>query len=368
MGLSSIDRARLVLGWGHRPRDLRDYGVIGGQRTPQEAEGLLSHLWLSDQVHPALNATSARFLSDNKWVFYRLMAGFGVPIPETLGLYDPVHGVTWDGQRRLRTAEDVVAEIERVRPEGVVLKPAGGQQGKGLLILDTIDYASGRATTRTGRETTLVAAVAEIDVTGMGKAPGYIIQVPVPSHPVYQRLAPWTTNTIRVITLVDLAGEVHVQAAVTILGRKGNMANNWHAGGLNVGLDVDTGVMGRGIVLGESDWASKHPDNGEPIEGTVVPDWDRVMDACRTAALLLPGIRSVGWDVVATPDGPVILEPNDAWDPVGVQVHGRGFIADERVREQFIAAGAPMPHGPRLSNAYGLVKRRVRAAKRRLLS
>ncbi|WP_298456247.1 sugar-transfer associated ATP-grasp domain-containing protein [uncultured Cellulomonas sp.] len=366
MALSATEQARLVLGWGHRPKDLRTYGVTDGTRTPRDAEGLLSHTWLAEQVHPALNARPAQVLTGNKWVFYRLMAASGVPIPHTLGLYDPVHGLSWDGRRRLRTADDVLAEVDRVRPDGLVLKPAGGQQGKGLLILDQIDHASGRATTRTGRVTTLAAAVAEVDVAGMGDAPGYIVQVPVPSHPEYQRLAPWTTNTIRVVTLADLAGEVQVQAAVTILGRRGTMANNWHAGGVNVGVDITTGVMGRGNLFGESRWLTEHPDTGEPFGGTVVPDWDRILQVCRSAAVLLPGIRSIGWDVVATPTGPVVLEGNSGWDPVLVQVHGRGFVADETIRAQFVAAGAPMPTGPRLGNAVGRTMRRVRSVRRLL--
>jgi len=366
MALSRLQRASLVWGQGHRPEDLAEYGFTTGERSPTESSQLMSFTWLAEKVHPRLNSRQARVLTLDKWVFYRWMAGFGLPVPRTLGLYDPLHGVSWDGARRMRTAAEVVAEVSAARLPGLVLKPTGGEQGLGLLILDDVDHATGAATTREGVRTTLEEAVASVDVAGMGGHPGYVVQEPVPSHPEYRDLAPWTTNTIRVITIVDRDGEAHVQAAATLLGRRGRMANNFHAGGVNVGVDVETGALGRGRVLGRAGWVDEHPDTGVPFAGRSVPDWDEVTRVCRHAATLLPGLRSIGWDVVVTPDGPVLLEANDGWGMRMVQLHGPGFLADERVRAQFQAAGVPLPSGSRWSGVAPVARRTLRPLVKRL--
>jgi Sugar-transfer associated ATP-grasp len=350
--------------FGHTADDFRAYGVTTGERSAAEAEGLLGFTWMRDVARPALNAASGGLLTQDKWVFYRLMDGFGIPIPPTLGLYDPVYGVTWDGRRRLRTREDVAAEVERRRPAGLVLKPSGGQQGKGLVIVDEIDHASGRVVVRGGRWTSLVEVLAGIDVAGLGGLPGYIVQELAAAHPVYHALAPWTANTIRVITLLDRAGEAHVLAAVTVLGRRGQLNNLWRGGGVNVGIDVETGLMGRGLLFQQPGSVTTHPDSGLEFTGTPVPDWADVAAICRRAAGLLPGTRTLGWDVLATPGGPVILEANDTWRLSTIQVHGPGFLADDRIRTALADAGAPLPTG----QARDLLTHRLRGLPRRLKS
>lgn len=345
MPLKPVQRLRLTYGWGHRLQDLAAYGVTGGARSAADAEGYLSYHAMKDLVRPALNSSAGAVLANNKWVFYKLFDGFGFPLPRTLGLFDPVHGSSWDGLRPLQSAEQVVAEVHRCRPDGLVLKPAGGSQGRGLVILDELDHDTGRARTRTGEETTLADALEGLDPGGAGGFPGHLVQEPLRSHPELAALAPWTTNTLRVVTIVTADGEGHVQGAVTTLGRRGRMANNWHQGGVNVTVDVASGVLGRGVVLEPLRWTDRHPDTDERFVGVRVPWWDEVIDVCLRAARLLPGARSIGWDVVVTQDGPVLLEANTGWDVRHLQIHGDGFLADPETWGRFEAAGAPRPTG-----------------------
>jgi hypothetical protein len=66
---------------------------------------------------------------------------------------------------------------------------------------------------------------------------------------------------------------------------------------------------------------------------------------CCRAAAALSGIRSVGWDVVLTPEGPVIVEGNAAWCLPLVQVHTKGYLTDE-VRAELARYGAMFPDEP----------------------
>jgi hypothetical protein len=231
-----------------------------------------------------------------------------------------------------------------------VLKPTGGSKAQGLVILDKIDHDTGRVVLRTGEESTLAQVVAGVDPQD-GELSGYVLQEPVAGHPDLARLAPWTTNTLRVVTLVDLHGEVHVLATTTALGRRGRMANNFHSGGVGVEIDPSTGVLRRGLLGDTKEWTDVHPDSGAVFTGVRVPHWDEVVETCRRAAVVVHGTRAIGWDVVVTPEGPVLLEGNERWDVKGMQVYGRGFLADERARSLLLAAGAPLPERPLLRHA-----------------
>jgi hypothetical protein len=82
-----------------------------------------------------------------------------------------------------------------------------------------------------------------------------------------------------------------------------------------------------------------HPDTGVPIEGAVVPHWDRVCDTVLRAAKTLAVHRYVGWDVVVDTTGtPMIIEGNGNTDVNLLQVHG-GLLTDPAVRRFYEKCG-----------------------------
>ncbi len=368
-GPSGVRLARARVAWGLRRDDLEVYGFADGRRPLEEASRFLGYDWHLRHVRPRLNPPASRALTEDKWVFYRLVAGFDLPVPPTLGLFDATFGTSWDGRRPMRTVPQVLAEVARQRPAGLVLKPVGGGQGQQLLILDEVDHASGRAVTRTGRATTLEAAVGGLDPAGVRGYTGYVVQEPVPDHPGLHRIAPTTTNTVRVVTVVLGDGSAHVQAAMLRLGRTGRMSDNAHAGGITVGVDTATGELGWGRTIASPTHLHAHPDTGVRFTGWVLPSWPEVLDLCRRAAVLVHGLRSVGWDVVVTPAGPVLLEGNALWG-LHVQAHSDGWLADPVVRGQLEALGVPLPTGSALrhlpdhlaSRARGVLRRWARRA------
>ena len=75
-----------------------------------------------------------------------------------------------------------------------------------------------------------------------------------------------------------------------------------------------------------------------------MPFWKEVLDLCSRAARIIPNLRSVGWDVALTPDGPVIVEGNPDWDLPMVQVHTDGLLQPD-VRRQLASFGIQFPEG-----------------------
>jgi hypothetical protein len=53
-------------------------------------------------------------------------------------------------------------------------------------------------------------------------------------------------------------------------------------------------------------------------------------------------LRSIGWDIALTPDGPVIVEGNPDWDLPMVQVHTEGLLQPD-VRQQLASFGITFP-------------------------
>ena len=74
---------------------------------------------------------------------------------------------------------------------------------------------------------------------------------------------------------------------------------------------------------------SKHPDTGKNIENFVVPNWFEICELARKAALALPELTTVGWDIALSRNGIVLIEANDIYDADAIQVSlGRGIKHD----------------------------------------
>ncbi|MEQ6890036.1 sugar-transfer associated ATP-grasp domain-containing protein [Halomonas sp. CS7] len=151
-------------------------------------------------------------------------------------------------------------------------------------------------------------------VTWMKQQGLNIVESLVDQHSELQALSPSGVNTVRIFTLIDEAGNYHVlgcRLRISVNSHVDNLA----AGNLAAPIDEATGrVNGPGIY---SDITrapeAVHPVTGIPIEGFQVPYWSETLSMIRKASLKHPHNRSIGWDVVITPQGPGLIEGNHDW-------------------------------------------------------
>jgi hypothetical protein len=54
---------------------------------------------------------------------------------------------------------------------------------------------------------------------------------------------------------------------------------------------------------------------GADLVGVAVPLWREARALAERASRLFLPMRTIGWDVAVTPDGPVLIEGNARWDP-----------------------------------------------------
>ncbi|MGM0562650.1 MAG: sugar-transfer associated ATP-grasp domain-containing protein, partial [Pseudomonadota bacterium] len=71
-----------------------------------------------------------------------------------------------------------------------------------------------------------------------------------------------------------------------------------------------------------------HPDTGVDLRDYPVPEVQEVVELGRRCALVFPDIPVVGWDIVVTDHGAVVLEGNPMFDPIGPQICANRGIKD----------------------------------------
>ena len=134
-----------------------------------------------------------------------------------------------------------------------------------------------------------------------------LVEEVIHQHEAMAEFNPDSVNTLRVITLHDGKGNVHVPCAAMRIGRKGASIDNFCAGGMAAVIDPNEGVIITGAYDKDNVLYIRHPDSGLIIVGFQVPHWDDVIATVKEAALLIPEVRLIGWDVVVKPNGEVSL-------------------------------------------------------------
>jgi len=63
-----------------------------------------------------------------------------------------------------------------------------------------------------------------------------------------------------------------------------------------------------------------HPDTGADLRNYHFPNLDAVLALARRCAQVFDQVPAVGWDIVLTDCGAVVLEGNPMFDPIGLQL------------------------------------------------
>ncbi len=196
--------------------------------------------------------------------------------------------------------------LELARRDAVVLKPACGAQGTGVIVLRN----TGTSILANDRERTvddIQALISGLD--------NYVITEFVKQGVYAAGLYPRATNTIRLLTMVDPdTQEPFIPIATQRIGTAASApVDNWHAGGIAAPIDLETGVLGAAAVHAEGiqrTWQAKHPETGSQIEGVEVPYWEAIKDTILRTVRLMPYLKHVGWDIALADDGPWVIEAN----------------------------------------------------------
>ena len=320
--------------WKLTPLEYRSYQFGRKNLTSKEKKSYLRIKDAETRLRPALNAPEWAPLLENKLIFNSYYSQRGIAVPKLYGMFHPVYGSDVEGNS-LRTVEDLRRWLETGQIREFVVKPLAGAAGAGVLVLEVKDKKNIAFADREGREYTPEDLVAFMSQPLPYREQGFILEERVTGHPDVSKYNPSSVNTCRVVTFMDYQGEIHLPLAVLRMGVRGKNTDNWHTGGIAAGIDPRTGIIGEGVVRPEFGGAryTRHPDSGLIFAGEKVPQWQEIVSLTRKAARMTPFIHTVGWDVAATPQGPVLIEANFNWGPMMVQAAQGGMLTPEMRRE-----------------------------------
>ena len=316
---------------GFLSRSVTLYGLDEGNDAALYINDVQRYTRTKRMVHPALQE-----ILDNKFAFFLLMNKLGLDsdVVPLLGLYvrGAVHVFPDDDALPLQQ----FLETRLAADQKVFVKPLRGAEGRRV-----------RAITRTPRGFRMDgqdATVAEIRAWIEEQKRPMLFERGIEQHPSQAALNPEATNTIRVLTLPDVTDNKRpfIAVAVQRIGTEfSGHIDNWTAGGLSAKIDVETGTLSKAGQLPDDrspKWFTHHPDSGSAIEGSEVPFWAETRQLVLDASSRLKFMEYVGWDIIISPTGPVILEANINSGMNVLQVHGP-LLADPRAKAYYAKRG-----------------------------
>lgn len=262
---------------------------------------------------------------DDKLGFDYMIRQLGAPTPELHALVIKGRLTPMDGGHRLAGAEWWREHLDRLGR--LVLKPIWGAKGNGIFIVERAPDGC-----RVNGEAVELPVLAQ-RIEGMDR---YLVSDYVQQAAYAQQIFPGSANSMRILTMQDEHGMPFIAAAAHRFGarRSRRPVDSWSGGGLSAGIDLDTGELSAGVTsleFSRMERHDRHPDTGTPIAGNRVANWDMIRARIVDVATKLPFLPYIGWDVVATDAGFMVMEGNKQTHVNFLQVH-RPLLRDPRVR------------------------------------
>lgn len=146
-----------------------------------------------------------------------------------------------------------------------------------------------------------------------------LLEEKIENHRLIKHLNPTSLNTLRIVT-VNSNNTVHVLFAGIRVGAKDALLDNISQGGMSARINISTGVI-------ETPFYFKQSANSKGIASTSlyvgypIPYWDDVINIVNSAALVVPEVRIVAWDIAITDNNIELIEGNESFGSVIMQMY-----------------------------------------------
>ncbi len=174
----------------------------------------------------------------------------------------------------------------------VIAKPISATCGQGVEKLNKTDFPS----------------LSEL-YQHIKKTPDTLVEEYITQHPGMSVLYPHSVNTLRIVTVLT-DSDPHAVYSYLRIGNGGHVVDNINAGGMTTPVDLDSGKLLYPAFDKNSILYDRHPLTGTEFVGFQIPFWKESLALCKKAALLVPQLGYIGWDVAVTEKGPTIIEAN----------------------------------------------------------
>ena len=289
----ALDQLGHIWKYGNIERYYFPYGLdIKGFRDKNDYLDDSWFLWKCAMLNTVLTDHDFTCILRDKELFATLLTEWGFDTPHTVAC--------------VRTPEEAatVTDILFERDGCFFCKPLDGQCGGGVFKVDT-SIESHPESVR--------------DKLSRGV---YLVQTCVVQHPEMDRIYDKSVNTLRILTIMDKdSGKAVSVAGEVRFGAHGSVVDNLAAGGVAVGIDLETGQLSEyGICKkGGARRMQCHPDSQVLFSEVRIPFVKEAVCMAEKLHSKLSSIRIIGWDIAITLEGPVFIEGNDNAEVSGLQ-------------------------------------------------
>lgn len=264
-----------------------------------------------------LNPREYRNFANDKALCKKVLEENNIPTPKTYCVIEA-----------MREIEEKITSIEHL--EDIVVKPAMGSGGQGILILKKTGHnqwssPSGELYSRKA----LVMHVANILFGKFSKRlfDKVIIEYRLIPHSDFQKIFKRGVPDFRIILL----NAQPVMAMLRMPTEESDGKANLHAGAIGLGVDLETGRLTRGYNQITDQMVSRHPDSKVLFDGMKLPDWEKTLAISIATAKVFP-LNYLGIDIVYDEKlGPMVIEINSR---PGMQIQNVNAIGLKKVLEK----------------------------------
>ena len=292
----AIELARLGFGSGVPPLAYYRYRLFETERAARARAYL--HAEQMNVLYPTLaEGLPSDLPLRHKESFFETGRQHGLPVVPAVAVFPAGRPPRWyDGGAGV------------LPPRDLVLKPVDMACGRGFQLW-THDAGRWR---RDGQQLDAAGFIAHCAAAAADQT--YVLQERLTNHPALCGVSGGGLSTIRVVTFRRPSGDSGVLLACLRMATGGRHVDNFEAGGIAAPIDLASGTLGPAVAKdprrGPFD---RHPDSHAPIAGLQVPCFDQALRTTIEAHQRYPWMPFVGWDVVITGDGPLLLEANPDW-------------------------------------------------------
>ncbi len=286
-------------------------------------DGVVPSAWESYITDPRFKAEQMKWndaasfhLVRDKLTFHSICRAFRLPTVPILGAIRRITEDDAGDVHLLGTASSLAALFLEHQSDAYFLKLSRGAHGDGAFV---VSYSGGKCTVGGKHHSPEELYAYAIDALPDGES--YLVQPRLRNARAWDRVLSSGLGTVRLVTVLGVEGIECVGACLRITVGT-NVTDNFSlgsAGNLVAGIDLANGRLRAGIGSISKTWPdmrsfTHHPDSGHAIEGFSLPSWKDVVDLAKRAHECFRELKSVGWDIAMTDDGPLLVEGNHGWD------------------------------------------------------
>ena len=264
----------------------------------------------------------------DKLAFDMMLGGMGLPVCKTKAYFTTGHNVP--ALKVMRTRAELEAFLTNADNYPFFSKPRISSLSLGSASAVGYDAATGTIRMLSGKQVKLASFIDDI-IEHFEE--GYLFQERVVPHETVRKICGDRAATLRVYSIMGENGPEVFRMVWKVPGGKNVADNFWRKGNILAALDYETGRITRavtGVALDQVE-VEHHPDSGCKLVGAEVPNFHKVVELAKEAHRVFGEVNLIGWDIVPTDEGGVIIEGNFAPDFKLVQMAERRGIMDERM-------------------------------------